>query len=112
VSPTLSARIFRLSIDNDGIIITRLFGIRDLVLGAILLKAAPARWSPSALTSDPIGHQAALKQVLQIGAIIDAVDVCSSTIGVADGSLVGPAVGLVGGGAAFFCVLAWIGIRG
>ena len=91
---------------------SRLFGIRDLVLGAILLKAAMTRSSPSASTLDSIGHQAALKQALQIGAIIDAVDVGSSIIGIADGTLLGPAIGLVGGGAAFFCALAWIGISG
>lgn len=94
----------------------RLFGARDAVLGAYLWYAS--RSSPdagSSTSSTKTGEinkekrKWRLKEALLLGAIIDSLDVISSTACVLEGNLEPGQWPLIGGGAALFVVLAWIG---
>ncbi len=81
-SPTLS--LFQLPIQSPALLPTRLFGIRDAVLGGLLWTAD----SP-----------AAVRRALIAGAIVDGIDVLSVAYGMWKGDMDVLAADLVGGAA-------------
>jgi hypothetical protein len=96
-TPSLSSRLFglgRLPDDANAGLVTRLFGVRDLVLGAALHHPEPA----------------VQKAVLQAGLVCDAADVAASLIALRAGA---PKTMLMGvtAGAALFLALGAIAAR-
>lgn len=97
VTPPLSSRLFglgKLPAEASAGLVTRLFGVRDLVLGAALQHPEPA----------------VRKAVLQAGLVCDAADVTASLIALRAGA---PKTTLVGvtAGAALFLVLGAVALR-
>ncbi|WP_205875618.1 hypothetical protein [Mycobacterium camsae] len=97
-TPPLSSRVFglgKLPPDASVGLVTRLFGVRDLVLGAALQHPEPA----------------IRKAVLQAGLVCDAADVTASLIALRAGA---PKTMLMGvtAGAGLFLVLGAIALRG
>ncbi|AYE93550.1 hypothetical protein C0J29_00710 [Mycobacterium paragordonae] len=96
-TPSLSSRLFglgRLPDDANAGLVTRLFGVRDLVLGAALHHPEPA----------------VQKAVLQAGLVCDAADVAASLIALRAGA---PKTMLMGvtAGAGLFLALGAIAAR-
>ncbi len=95
-TPRASARAFGIDPERSSGVITRLFGARDLALGATLLLADDAR----------------LAQAAGIGAAIDAVDAVGTALEFRGGDVSPYAAVSVGGGAALFCMLGLTVLRG
>lgn len=96
-APSLSSRLFglgRLPDDANAGLVTRLFGVRDLVLGAALHHPEPA----------------VQKAVLQAGLVCDAADVAASLIALRAGA---PKTMLMGvtAGAGLFLALGAVAAR-
>jgi len=97
-APAVSSRLFGLGKLPEGAsvgLVTRLFGVRDLVLGAALHYPEPA----------------VHKAVLQAGLVCDAADVAASLIALRAGA---PKTTLLGAtaGAGLFLVLGAIALQG
>jgi hypothetical protein len=94
LAPTLTGRIFHVPIGPQSIIIARMLGIRDVVLGELLL------------TADKNGKdQKELKRALWAGVATDVVDVGSCALALASGTLSRTGTGLLGGGAVVFALM-------
>lgn len=85
MAPSLTARIFGLDPDSRQPIVTQLFGARDFALGFV-----------TATSAGPTG-----RQVLRLGAMIDAADTVASLRQIRAGTLSTQGAILVGGAAAF-----------
>lgn len=117
--PAISSRFFGIGLEAPSRIFARLFGIRDLVLGAYLLTSYieyTSSGSGSAIALTPAAGQSywlsrELRRALCIGLICDSVDVCSSILCIWEGNLSGRAIPLIGGGAAAFASLGVVGLR-
>ena len=94
LAPTLSTRIFGLGSDDRQAVITQLFGVRDLTLGAL-----------TATSSGP-----ALAQVLRLGIAIDAADTVAALRQIRAGNMSTHAVFGVGVGAALFATLGVVAL--
>lgn len=97
-SPTLS--LFRVSaqpVPGPAILMTRMFGTRDAVLGAMLHTA---------------DNPAAVRRALIAGAVADGLDVLSCVFAVWSGDVEMLGADLVGGGAFLFLVMGLWGLRG
>lgn len=84
MAPSLTARIFGLDPDSRQPIVTQLFGARDFALGFV-----------TATSAGPTG-----RQVLRLGAMIDAADTVASLRQIRAGTLSTQGAILVGGAAA------------
>jgi hypothetical protein len=132
--PSISGELFGIPSNAESLIIARLFGVRDLVIGAYLWTSlGNVSSSTSQTESDDAGENETLKDppdalaldektkafwltrqvrhALWLGVICDAVDACSSIAAVLDGSMSGRAIPLVGGGAVVFTLLGVVGLR-
>jgi Ca2+/Na+ antiporter len=116
IFPATACTTFLLPPPGSHTTIARLFGARDAVLGAYLWYASRA--SPEAASSTSSAKTGEikrekrkwrLKEALLLGAVIDSLDVISSTACVLEGNLEPGQWPLIGGGAALFVFLAWLG---
>jgi hypothetical protein len=112
-TPQLAGQLFGLPINLETYVIARLFGVRDMIIGAYL-------WSARGHVSQAIARGDAakimqarrdVKNMLWMGMICDSVDVCSFAVAVLAEGMEGRAIGLVGGGAAAFAALAGVALR-
>jgi hypothetical protein len=90
LAPRLSARIFGVVPNRDNGWVTRLFGSRELLLAACLLAAR---------------DDTEVRKVASIGAVIDAIDVVSSTAEWRAGRISDYTMVSGGAGAALFAAL-------
>ncbi len=94
-------------------IVARLFGVRDVVIGAFLWSArnkvsrAIAKVDGARITD----ARQDLKYVLWMGMLCDSVDICSCVVAVLAEGMEGKAIGWVGVGAAFFVAAAGVALR-
>jgi hypothetical protein len=123
VSPEHSADFFGVPLTLETTIVSRLFGGRDLVLGALLWSArASAASVASASASTSIASKlsdvaskrditAKLRRALFFSIATDLIDVCSCVIGALDGRVIsGRAMGFLGGGAVSLAAFAGLGL--
>ena len=100
---------FGIPITAPTMILGRLFGVRDLVIGGLLWSAPSHSTATIAVNGE---CRRTLRRALVVGLIIDTVDVCSNIVGFVDGTLEPRAIVGVGVGAAFFAGLGLLGLRG
>lgn len=104
--PMRTALLFGVPVAAPAIVVARLFGARDFVLGGLLWTARPNNGNP-ATGADATGNRE-LKRALWAGVMADLIDVGSCAVGVLDGTLPKRAIVGVGVGAAFFAGLGGI----
>jgi hypothetical protein len=132
VSPEHSADFFGVPLTPETTIVGRLFGGRDLVLGALLWSArasaasaasasAASASAASASASTSIASKlfdvaskrdmtAELRRALFFSIATDLIDVCSCVVGDLDGGVSGRAMGFLGGGAVSLAAFAGLGL--
>jgi hypothetical protein len=118
VSPEHSADFFGVPLTPETTIVGRLFGGRDLVLGALLWSAranaaSAVSTSIASKLSDVASKRdmtAELRRALFISIATDLMDVCSCIAGALDGRVSGRAMGFLGGGAVSLAALAGLGL--
>lgn len=104
LAPTFTSNLFRLPMGPQGVLLSRLTGIRDIVLGELLLTADR--------TGDDKNKE--LKRALWANVATDVVDVGSCAIGFYTGSVGRTGAGLFAGGAILFVLLgveSLVGLR-
>lgn len=110
-APPLSARLFGIEMNYHSRILSRLFGVRELVLGVLLWRAhsrVSAAYGGASGGKEEVRMEwcrSDLRRVLLVGVVIDAVDAISSGVSVWEGSMGGKAIWLVGVGAV--AALVW-----
>jgi hypothetical protein len=126
--PSTSFQFFGIDFDPRSSIITRLFGIRDLALGAYLYLSA-TDFESSLLTTEQKRSEdktstpeeervrsfwlkSQLRHATWLGVVCDSVDVGSSIVCIWEGNLTGRAIPLVGAGAAVLALVGLTGIKG
>ncbi|CAI6318683.1 unnamed protein product [Periconia digitata] len=105
ILPTKTLSLFLITIapSTPAVLLTRLFGARDAVLGAQLYTAADG--------TAPDGGRRETRRALWAGIAADALDMCSVAAAVRGGYLgMGPA-GLLWGGALVGVGMGWMGLR-
>ena len=118
VSPEHSADFFGVPLTPETTIVGRLFGGRDLVLGALLWSArANAASAVSTSIASKLSDVASkrdmtseLRRALFISIATDLMDVCSYVAGALDERVSGRAMGFLGGGAVSLAALAGLGL--
>ena len=103
-TPKLVGELFQLSIAPQDMILARLFGVRDAVLGGLLWTAKDAFRTTDATQSE-------IRRALWANIITDSVDLCSCLVGLIDGTMSVPSAALVGGGAFVFALLGIVGLK-
>jgi hypothetical protein len=116
IFPATACTTFLLPQPGSLTTMARLFGARDAVLGAYLWYASRSSAEAGSPTSSAKTGEIKrekrkwrLKEALLLGAVIDSLDVISSTACVLEGNLEPGQWPLIGGGAALFVFLAWLG---
>ncbi|KAF2274708.1 uncharacterized protein EI97DRAFT_434938 [Westerdykella ornata] len=104
IAPRFSFALSQFPIPAAYAFMPRLFGIRDLALGELLLTAEDK--------NSPDGGRREIKRTLWAGIGCDLVDVAAVAYGVANGTLPKPPALIIGGGAIAFIAMATIGMRG
>jgi hypothetical protein len=100
LAPSSTLSLFRVSpvpVPGSAILATRMFGIRDAVLGALLYTA---------------DNPAAVRRALIAGAVVDGIDAMACVYGVMNGDIEMLGADLVGGGALVFLAMGFWGLRG
>jgi hypothetical protein len=116
LGPEHSAQLFGVPLAPETSIIGRLFGSRDLALGALLWYARATAISPSnilhfsneAVSKDATGI---LKYALYTGVAVDLMDIGGCAVAFLDGTISERAVAFLGGGAVLLVTLAGFGLR-
>jgi hypothetical protein len=90
-------------VSGQALILPRLFGARDGVLGELLWTAE---------REGEHNDRRELKRALWAGVAADGLDIASCAYAVATGTLSRQAGALLGGGAVVFLVLGIVGLRG
>jgi hypothetical protein len=104
IAPQLSCEIFFFPVPTAFSILPRLFGIRDLVLGALLVTAEDKKI--------PSGGRRELRRTLWANIAADSTDVISIFLSIVQGNLGSlPAVAL-GGGAGIFLIMEGMAMWG
>ena len=106
------APFFGIPLAAQTTIVARLFGIRDFILGGLVWTARADDKAASKSAASQEGNRRELRRALVAGILTDAVDLCSAVVGVLDGTLEGPAIGWVAGGAAAMLALGVVTLRG
>ena len=96
LAPSTTLSLFQMPVHPSAAVATRLFGVRDLVLGGLLWTAD----SP-----------AAVRRALIAGAMVDGIDALGAVYGLWQGDLDMLATDLVGGGAIVFFAMGLYGLR-
>jgi len=104
IAPTWTGTLFLYSIPASASILARLYGVRELALGEMLITAEDK--------SSPGGGRRELRRTLLACIGSDAVDVCSAVFAVATGAMDIVPGALSGGGAAVLMVLGCLGFSG
>jgi len=113
LTPQLAGQLYGIAIMPEANIVARLFGVRDLVIGAFLwssrsnLSRAIAKADGAKITE----ARRDLKNVLWMGMLCDSVDVCSCVVAVLTEGMEWRAIGWVGVGAAVFTALGGVALR-
>jgi hypothetical protein len=120
ILPRMTSPFFGIPLTSQTVVLARLFGSRDLVLGGLLWSTA-SRAVSSASSSSSLGftgvgggwdHVGGIKSLLVAGLVVDGLDVCSCLFGVLDGTIKGRTIPWIGGGAAAFVGLGLLGLTG
>jgi hypothetical protein len=112
-APQFAGQFFGIALMPEANIVARLFGVRDVVIGAFLWSArnkvsrAIAKVDGARITD----ARQDLKYVLWMGMLCDSVDICSCVVAVLAEGMEGKAIGWVGVGAAFFVAAAGVALR-
>jgi hypothetical protein len=104
IAPQTSCEIFYYPVPTAFSILPRLFGIRDLVLGALLVTAEDK--------SIPSGGRRELKRTLWANIAADSMDVISIILSLAQGNLGRLPAAALGGGAGIFLIIEGMVMRG
>jgi hypothetical protein len=96
LAPSTTLSLFQMPVHSSALVTTRLFGVRDAVLGGLLWTAD----SP-----------AAVRRALIAGVIVDGIDALGAVYGLWQGDLDMLATDLVGGGAIVFLAMGLYGLR-
>lgn len=111
--PTITGNLVGLPtpLNTSSIIMTRLFGVRDALLG-IALWSAIGQESQTCSNFTPQEARRYTRRLLWAGVLVDAVDICSVVTTSAFGGNMGVrALSVFGGGAVFFVLLGATGLR-
>lgn len=118
LGPQRSAELFGVPLTSETSVVGRLFGSRDLALGALLWHARRAaaisqsnillQLSDTAVSKDASGI---LRYALYTGLAVDLMDVGGCTVGFFDGSVSERGAVVFGGGAVLLAILAGLGLR-
>lgn len=104
IAPHWTGALFQFPIPASASILARLFGIREIVLGTLLITAEDK--------GSPAGGRRELRRALLAGLGVDTIDIFSSVFSVATGAM-GRVPGALFGGAALALVLGGgLGLRG
>jgi hypothetical protein len=112
-TPQLAGQLYGIPITYEANVVARLFGVRDLVIGAFLWSAR-SNLSRAIAKADGVKITEAgrdVKTLLWMGMICDSVDVCSCVVAVFTEGMEGRAIGWVGVGAAVLAALAGVALR-
>lgn len=112
--PIRAGSLFGITLNSSSAIMGRLFGARDLILGAVALKARH-QFAEAQPEDDMVRKQETLRDlrsILWIGLTLDLMDLGSCVVGILEGGLLEKAQVSIGGGAAGAVLLAIIGLRG
>ncbi|KAF2193397.1 hypothetical protein K469DRAFT_712153 [Zopfia rhizophila CBS 207.26] len=104
IAPRFSCALFQFPIPAAMSVMPRLFGVRDLVLGELLLTAEDK--------NGPDRGRREIKRALWAGIGTDAVDIASILVGVVTGTVGRIPAAIFGGGAVAFIGLGALGMRG
>jgi hypothetical protein len=96
LAPTKTARIIGLGSDHQQPLTAQLFGSRELTLAAAIMDASPQLRT----------------RALQLGLLVDALDVLAAVGGVRRHTLSVPGATFAGGGATLFAVLGMMALSG
>ncbi|KIL93756.1 hypothetical protein FAVG1_02317 [Fusarium avenaceum] len=104
IAPQLTCEIFFYPVPAAFSILPRLFGIRDLLLGALLVTAEDR--------NIPSGGRRELRRTLWANIAADSVDVISIVLSLAQGNLERLPAAALGGGAGIFLIMEGMAMRG
>ena len=96
LAPSTTLSLFQMPISSSALVATRMFGVRDAVLGGLLWTAE----SP-----------ASVRRALIAGAVVDGIDALAAAYGLWQGDMDMLATDLVGGGAIVFFAMGLYGLR-
>jgi hypothetical protein len=102
--PHWTCSLFRFAAPASSLVVVRLFGVRDAILGEMLYTAS----DPTA----PDGGRKELKRALWRNITADSVDMCSVGVAVATGALGRVPGAMLAGGAGIGVVMGVLGLRG
>ncbi|KAF2864993.1 hypothetical protein BDV95DRAFT_600171 [Massariosphaeria phaeospora] len=102
-SPHFTCGLFKLAISNETATIVRLFGVRGVALGELLVTADDA--------SLPDGGRRELRRLLRANTGCDLVDICSLAVAVAIGHMGQLPGALLAGGAAVCAGMGVLGLK-
>jgi hypothetical protein len=104
IAPQTTCEIFFYPVPAAFSILPRLFGIRDLLLGALLVTAEDK--------NVPSGGRRELRRTLWANIVADSVDVISIVLSLAQGNLGRLPAAALGGGAGIFLIMEGMTMRG
>jgi hypothetical protein len=104
IAPRWTCALFQFPIPASVSILARLFGVRELVLGELLITAEDK--------GSPTGGRRELRRTLLANLGTDTVDVCSVVFAVATGTIGRVPGALFGAGAVVALGLGGLGLRG
>ncbi|KAF2262691.1 hypothetical protein CC78DRAFT_605740 [Lojkania enalia] len=104
IAPRWSCALFQFPIPAAYSVMPRIFGVRDLILGELLITAENKE--------SPDGGRREIKRALWANIGADVVDVGSVLFGLATGTVGRAPAAIFGGGAAAFVILGVLGLRG
>jgi hypothetical protein len=112
-APRLAGQLFGVPIAPETNVVARLFGVRELVIGAFLWSGRGniSRTAAKADAAKIMEARRDVRNILGLGMLCDSVDVCSSVVAVLTEGMQGRAISLVGGGAALLAALAGVALR-
>ena len=113
VTPQLGGQFFGMPLAPEANLVGRLFGVRDLALGALLWNVSSTFSRALSKSDTTLTNQAGreLKQILQVSMVIDSVDVISGLISAWNGEIKGKAILWGPCGAAILVGLQWVALR-
>jgi len=128
-APRLTTIAFLVPYASSASLITRMGGVRDFVLGALLFTANRNRSASASIISSPSdegvvkpdtepllggvrnGEMGEVRRALMAGMLVDAVDIVSCLVCMGEGTLPLEGMGIAGGGAVVFLGLGAWGLR-
>ena len=113
LAPQFGGQFFGITLPPETRIVGRLFGVRDLALGAVLWSVSVtfsrALYNCDTTLANQSGRD--LKQLVLVGMIIDSVDTISCLVSAWNGEIKGKAIFWGPCGAAILAGLQWMTFR-